>query len=165
MKYLFIIIIVIGGVYQLTLPETKLDILMKESSAEYEGGFIEVNINPYKEFDIHDVAEIGNITVVEFYTKICSGCITLDGYLKRFLTLRDDVIVKQILMPDNWNEEWAMNKYGLDIRATPHIYIFDDKGNMLEEDVGLHKPAYKLLGEWLITALRNDDKKRKRGQT
>ena len=62
-----------------------------------------------------------------------------------------EVIPKMI---DKWNVSWARQKYGLDITGTPHILIFDDKGNTLSQDVGNERTAYQLLYQWMNAELR-----------
>ena len=116
---------------------------MKPTNSEYEGGFITAQVKRGEAFNINNVAEAGNVTVVEFYTDKCSGCVRLHQDLKKFLAVRSDVVVKQIHMPDNWSVAWAKRKYGLAIGSTPHIYLFDSEGRVVANDEDLDKSAFK----------------------
>lgn len=153
---IFIIIAVIAGLVQFSLPESKLDLLMKESSAELEGGILDSREQRDAEFNVNNIAERGNVTVVEFYTDKCTGCIRLHQHFKKFLNVRSDVVVKQVRMPDNWSVDWAKRQYGLAIGSTPHIFIFDELGNVIANDDGNNKDGFKLLYEWMNAELRKD---------
>ena len=156
-KFILIIAVIAGLVHfvmQESKPETKLDILMKESNAEYEGGIFPSRKREGAGFDVNSLAEKGNVTVVEFYTDKCVGCIRLHQHFKRFLSVRSDVIVKQVHMPDDWSVRWAEGQFNLSINSTPHIYIFDALGNVVANDDGNDKAGFKFLYEWMNAELR-----------
>lgn len=153
---IIVLIAVIAGLVHFSLPESKLDILMKESNAELEGGIFASREQRGAKFDINNITERGNVTVVEFYTDKCTGCIRLHQHFIKFLNVRSDVVVKQVHMPDSWSVEWAKRQYGLAIGSTPHIYIFDALGNVIENDDGNNKDGFKLLYEWMDAELRKD---------
>ena len=99
--------------------------------------------------DAYSLAEYGMFTVVEFYTEVCSACKEFKRYYDMFLPLRPDVAVRRIKLPNNWTIETASAKYNLDIRATPHILIFDKTGTLMAEDEGMGRDASKLLFKWM----------------
>jgi hypothetical protein len=72
-----------------------------------------------------------------------------------FLPLRPDVAVRRIQLPNDWVIEKVSAEYNLNIRATPHILIFDKKGKLIIEDDGTSRDASSLLSEWMTITVNS----------
>ena len=94
-----------------------------------------------------------HITVVDFYVDTCSGCRLLARHYKTFSRLRPDVAIRRIHMANDWNPAWAKNRYGREIRATPHVLILGPDGTVIAQDSGNRNEGFDLLYQWMNAEL------------
>jgi thiol-disulfide isomerase/thioredoxin len=157
MKYILILLIIAGGVYNYIKPAEPMDVLLASADSAQsssQSGIKVLRSVGGRGFDVKTLAEPGKVTVVDFYVSWCPTCKKLNQKYQRFVKARPDVAIRRVKMIDKWSVAWAKQKYGLDITGTPHILIFDDKGNALSQDVGNEKPASQLLYKWMNAELR-----------
>ena len=156
MKYIFILLIIAGGVYTYTKPVEPVDVLLASADSAQsssQSGIQDLKSVGGQGFDVKTLAVPGKVTVVDFYVSWCPTCKKLNQHYKRFVKARPDVAIRRVKMIDKWNTSWAKRKYGLDITGTPHVLIFDDKGNVLSQDLENERPAYQLLYKWMRAEL------------
>lgn len=165
MKKLLVAVILAGVAWYYTKPPTVLDHLMKasETVTPDAGRPHIVRSGGGADFSVDAPAEPGAPTIVEFYTDSCTGCQRLHQHYKRFLAVRPDVVVRQVHMPDNWNVDWARQRFHQEIGSTPHILIYGADGQLLAGDVGLQKAGFDLLYEWLNAELKKEFERQHRG--
>lgn len=162
MRNLLILLVIAGAVYHFFFrsPDT-IDVLGVES--EYQGGIETItNTNP-RRFNVNDLAEPGQLTVVEFYTESCGACKKLRRHYDKFLKLRPDVAIKRVRMPDRWSVKWARRQFHLNIGATPFIHIYDTQGELIAADSGRGGDGRETLYEWMNDEMRRDWQQRHEG--
>lgn len=157
MKNLFILKMVVGGVYTYLKPlDTAGELMGSYGSLNVtqESGVKVLKSQGGPGFDVNEYAVPGQVTVVVFYVSWCSACKRLDGAFNRFLKVHPDVAVRKIEMKDKWNVPWAKKQFGLVITGTPHLVIFDADGSVLAQDDGRNKKALRYVYKWMDAELR-----------
>jgi len=156
MKNIFILIIIIGAVYSYYKTDVVASLLASADAAEVtnQSGIKTLNTKGGADFDVQDLAVYGQVTVVDFYVSWCSACKKLTADYKRFTKARPDVAIRHVKMKDKWNVRWAKEQYGLDIKTTPHVLIFDAESVLLTQDQGNDKQGLKLLYKWMDAEVR-----------
>ena len=151
MKAVFLILIIAGGLYYFLKPDLLPELLESGEYAQVndQSGIQDRGTVGGAGFDINELSSYGQVTVVDFYVSWCSACKRLSSDYKKFLKARPDVAIRRVKMKDKWNEQWAMQKYGLDIKTTPHVLIFDAEGRLIVQDAGGDKSGLKLLYKWM----------------
>lgn len=151
MKIIFIILIIGGGLYYFLKPDLLPDLLESADYAQVnsQSGIQDRSTVGGSGFNINELSSYGQITVVDFYVSWCSACKKLSADYTKFLKARPDVAIRRVKMKDKWDEAWAMQNYGLDIKTTPHILIFDSEGRLIVQDEGGDKRGLKLLYKWM----------------
>ena len=152
MKLLLLFLIVALAAYLFIFRTGPLDRLTKAPAAAESndrGGISVVRSTGGPSFTLANQAEPGLITIVEFYTDSCHGCQLLKGQLNDFLRWRPDVAVRMIRLPENWQPADASRAYGIDIRATPYIALFDAEGKLVASDAGMDMKGFNLLYQWM----------------
>ena len=151
LKILFILCLAIG-VYSFIKPVEPIDVLLDSANivqADYQAGRQVVRSAGGADFDISRLAVPGKITVVDFYVDWCPTCKKLKNHYQQLIEVRPDVAIRRIKMKENWDQEWAKQQYGLDIRGTPHVVIFVQDGSILAADNDLQRQGYELLYQWM----------------
>lgn len=116
---------------------------------------------------LKDLAEIGSYTIVEIYTDICVVCKALEAKFPALLSQREDFVIRRVRLEagsfsfsstvaaeaeaeaKKWMaREDAMQEF-FNYYGTPHIEIFDDKGNAIAVDDGSDKTGFNTLKTWL----------------
>lgn len=158
MKNIFIVLIIAGAVYSFYKPVDAMDVLLdsaKSSKISSLSGIEILKSQGGSGFDVNKLAVPGQVTVVEFYAAWCPTCKKLNKIYQRFVKVRPDVAIRRVKMKDKWNAAWAKKQFSLDITGTPHVLVFDEKGNVITQDVGNNKQAYHMLYQWMNDELRN----------
>jgi len=154
MKYLFIILVLMGGVYHFTMASDPVDDLMQRLSVKEGAGIKVLTQQGGAGFNVYDLPVPGLMTIVEFYTESCPGCKKLKSQYKRFLKVRPDVAVRRVRMPDDWQPDWAKRQFGLMIGSTPHVLVFNENGEPVAMDEGENKAGFTMLYAWMNAELR-----------
>lgn len=154
MKYLLIIMLILGGVYHFVMAPDPVDGLMRRFTVTEDAGIKVLTQQGGADFNVYNLAVPGRITIVEFYTESCPGCQKLERQYVRFLKVRPDVAIRRVQMPDDWQPEWAKRKFGLTIASTPHVLIFNANGKPVARDDGNDKAGFTLLYAWMNAELR-----------
>ena len=147
------IITVIAIVFYFSTKNNDLDFLLQETSYTKS---VQSGLRDVETTDLHSLAEFGMFTVVELYTDSCSACRKLKKNYDRFLPLRPDVSVRRVNIQSNWRVKETSEKYSVNIRATPHILIFDKNGKLMTQDDGKDKTAYVTLQKWIYGTIKNN---------
>ena len=158
LKYLLIIAVVVGAIYSYNKTPSKLEVLSTSVSNEVLNSEqittdtraqLDNRLQHADVFNVEHYIEPNRITIVEFYTRRCPGCKRLEGHYQQLFKARPDVVVKRILMPDNWSVVWARKQFSLEIASTPHVMIYGLDGSAIAVDEGLDKQGFTLLYEWM----------------
>ena len=147
------IITVIAIVFYFSTKNNDLDFLLQETSYTKS---VQSGLRDVETTDLHSLSEFGMFTVVELYTDSCSACRKLKKNYDRFLPLRPDVSVRRVNIQSNWRVKETSEKYSVNIRATPHILIFDKNGKLMTQDDGKDKTAYVTLQKWIYGTIKNN---------
>ena len=166
MKKLLLILAIAGGAYYFLEPASSLDLLMEPATAAVDperAGLEIISEGGGPGFDVGDLAEPGLFTIVEFYTEACPACKKLRGHYTQFLPLRSDVAVRRVRLPDRWGSGFVAREYGVNVKGTPHVIIYDPNGELIAADEGMDKGAYKLLYKWLDAEFKKDWERKHKG--
>jgi len=156
MKNILILLVIAGAAYSYLKIDALASLLESADVAQVsdQSGIKTLKTSGGSNFDVQDLAVYGQVTVVDFYVSWCSACKKLAADYKRFTKARPDVVIRHVKMKDKWNERWAKAQYGLDIKTTPHVLIFDAEGRLLTQDQGNDKQGLKLLYKWMDAEVR-----------
>ena len=147
------LVVIAAIVYYTAFKDDHLDMLMQDVSYTKS---VQSGLRDVQTSDLHSLAEFGMFTVVELYTDSCPACRRLKKIYDRFLPLRPDVSVRRVNIQSNWKVKEASEKYSVNIRATPHVLIFDKNGRLMTEDEGKDKTAYMTLQKWMFATIKNN---------
>ena len=151
MKKILMILIAAGAAYYLLKPDLLPALLESADSSQVDSqsGIKDRSTVGGAGFDVNELSAYGQVTVVDFNVSWCSACKRLAKDYQKFLKARPDVAIRSVKMKDKWNEKWALERYSLDIKTTPHILIFDAQGRLITQDIGSDKAGLKLLYKWM----------------
>jgi hypothetical protein len=118
---------------------------------------------------LDDLTKLGYYTIVEVYLDSCKICKRLESRYPTFLRARRDVLVRKVHFPEGGMQ---LNIQGLSqheaeraaaafnaqvdshqICGTPHIEIYDPKGQLLARDVCGQKRGLAYLRDWIGSEL------------
>ncbi len=105
-------------------------------------------------FAAEDYVAPGLPTIIEFYSETCIGCRQLHQSYTRFLSLRPDVAVRRIKLPDRWDPQKLWEEHRIRIFAIPHIVIYGPDGQLIAADDGDKKDGFDFLHRWMASEIR-----------
>jgi len=154
--YIFLIVFV-AGIYWLVKPPAELAALMQAQEVDTEySGIKDVDARDGDYLDLSSLAHSGLVTVVALHTPSCPGCRSLDGNLKRFLSVRPDVAVRWVQVSDNWGPSLVRRQFGIEMNVTPHVRLYNVEQQLIAADQGKSRDGANLLHEWMNSELKQD---------
>lgn len=108
-----------------------------------------------------ELAEPGYYTVIEIYSEHCGICKRLTKRYPGLIDEREDFNIKRVQVFSGsiqfatqqeanvfFDRQDAIRDF-YNFYGTPHIEIYDDKGNVIAKDEGGNKPGFATLRHWL----------------
>ena len=153
-RHMRFFIVVAVALYFISTYESEVDALVNSGHSVLDGsGIRDVDVDSVR-YDYRSQVVKGTYTVLYFYSDSCPTCRRVDADLKRFIKTRPDVAVRKFDLGYYWSSAKAYETYGLRIKTTPFIHVYDEDGRLVAEDVDPGREGQKFLYNWMNAEYR-----------
>lgn len=161
-KVLAIVAVVIGAYFYHS--QSNVEITNLPTLASYSGErtqSFEVDDLFDSRIRLNQLAEEGFYTIVEVYSDECATCRKIESKFPALLKAREDIIIRRVRLFSGAisfstveeSQKWRAKQNAMQdfygYYGTPHIEIYDEKGEVIVKDEGRRKPGLQMLKQWL----------------
>lgn len=155
-RHIVFFLLIAAGLYFVTTYESEVEGLVNAEYPVLEGSGIRTVSFDTEYYDYRSEIVKGTYTVMYFYSDSCPTCRRVDADLKRFIKTRPDVAIRRFDLGYHWSSAGTYQTYGIRVRKTPFIHVYDADGNLVAEDVDMGNAGMKFLYDWMNAEYRKE---------